>query len=295
MPFAPRGTKFWPQNGNDAMKMTDEKPKGLATKAHALLERGMPAILVSVAEARGSTPRDAGAWMAVTPTDVLGTIGGGQLEWLVTGKAREMLVAGDAGPAEQDMPLGPEINQCCGGKVRLRFETLSPDALARLTRKAGETRNHVQIHGAGHTGRALARALALLPVETRLVDVRPESLKDLPEAVTATCLAMPEQAVCDALPGTAFVVLTHSHDLDFLIAAEALCRGDAAYVGMIGSKTKRAVFTGWLGENGHEAKLAGGLTCPIGLAASGGAKIADKRPEVIAALVAAELMRVFSS
>ena len=275
--------------------MTNEKPNGLAQQALTLLEKGEPAIVVSVAEARGSTPRDTGAWMVVTLTDVFGTIGGGQLEWLVTGKARDMLETGKTGPAEEDVPLGPEINQCCGGNVRLRFEALSSEALARLTQQAGDMRNPVQIHGAGHTGRALARALALLPVETQLVDVRPESLVGLPETITATCLAMPEQAVREALPGTAFVVLTHSHDLDFLIAAEALRRGDAAYVGMIGSKTKRAVFARWLTDNGYDAKLADGLTCPIGAAASGGTKIADKRPEVIAALTAAELMTVFSA
>ena len=275
--------------------MTNEKPDRLTEQTLALLEKGGKAILVSVAEARGSTPRDAGAWMVVTPTDFFGTIGGGRLEWLVTGKAREMLEADNSGPAEQDVPLGPEINQCCGGNVRLRFEALTSDALARLTQQAGDTQSHVQIHGAGHTGRALARALALLPVETRLVDVRPESLHDLPEAVETICLAMPEQAVRDALPGTAFVVLTHSHDLDFMIAAEALRRGDSSYVGMIGSKTKRAIFERWLGGNGYDATLADGLTCPIGVAASGGEKVADKRPEVIAALVAAELMTVFSS
>ena len=275
--------------------MTNEKPDRLTEQTLALLEKGGKAILVSVAEARGSTPRDAGAWMVVTPTDIFGTIGGGQLEWLVTGKAREMLEADNSGPAEQDVPLGPEINQCCGGNVRLRFEALTSDALARMTQQAGARQNHVQIHGAGHTGRALARALALLPIETQLIDVRPESLHDLPEAVDTICLAMPEQAVRDVLPGTAFVVLTHSHDLDFMIAAEALRRGDSSYVGMIGSKTKRAIFERWLGGNGYDATLADGLTCPIGVAASGGEKVADKRPEVIAALVAAELMTVFSS
>jgi len=273
--------------------MTNEKPNGLAQQALTLLEKGEPAIVVSVAEARGSTPRDIGTWMVITLTDVFGTIGGGQLEWLVTGKARNMLLAGQASAAEQDVPLGPEINQCCGGNVRLRFEALSSEALARLMQQAGDVRSPVQIHGAGHTGRALARALALLPVEVRLVDVRPESLHDLPDTVDAACLAMPEQAVRSALPGTAFVVLTHSHDLDFLISAEALGRGDAAYVGMIGSKTKRAVFGRWLGENGYEAGLAEHLTCPIGVAASGGEKIADKRPEIIAAMVAAELIAIF--
>ncbi len=49
---------------------------------------------------------------------------------------------------------------------------------------------------------------------------------------------------------SAFVVLTHEHALDFLISAEALQRDDAAYVGMIGSKTKRAGFKSWMVDNG---------------------------------------------
>jgi xanthine/CO dehydrogenase XdhC/CoxF family maturation factor len=81
------------------------------------------------------------------------------------------------------------------------------------------------------------------------------------------------------------VVLTHDHALDFLIADAALARGDAAYVGLIGSGSKRARFRGWRLRNGvaPEAALRG-LTCPIG-GPSG-----DKRPAVIAAMVAAEIL-----
>jgi xanthine dehydrogenase accessory factor len=92
--------------------------------------------------------------------------------------------------------------------------------------------------------------------------------------------------VRDAAPGSVFVVLTHDHGLDFLIAQEALARGDAAYVGMIGSKTKRATFKSWLDDMGYDTGLLDGLTMPIG-----GADVDDKRPEVIAALTAAEIVR----
>ena len=90
----------------------------------------------------------------------------------------------------------------------------------------------------------------------------------------------------EAPPGSAFVVLTHDHALDFLIVAEALKREDAAYVGMIGSKTKKATFRSWY------LKTAGGteadferLVSPIG-----GDAVNDKRPAVIAALAAAEIV-----
>ncbi|MEL6794670.1 MAG: XdhC family protein, partial [Pseudomonadota bacterium] len=88
--------------------------------------------------------------------------------------------------------------------------------------------------------------------------------------------------------GAAFVVLTYDHALDFLIAAEALKRSDAAYVGMIGSATKRAAFDGWMRREALEG--AARLTCPIGAVGKG-----DKRPEVIAAHVAAEILTALSA
>lgn len=96
--------------------------------------------------------------------------------------------------------------------------------------------------------------------------------------------ALPEETVRRAEPGAAFVVLTHDHALDFLIAREALARGDAAYVGMIGSRTKRVSFDRWLREAGPVD--TGALVCPIG-----GAGRPDKRPEVIAAFAAVEIMQ----
>lgn len=85
--------------------------------------------------------------------------------------------------------------------------------------------------------------------------------------------------------GSSFVILTHDHALDFLIAAEALKRPDAAYVGMIGSKTKRATFRNWLSREVGQPDLFENLICPIG-----GTAVKDKRPAVIATLAASEIM-----
>ena len=160
------------------------------------------------------------------------------------------------------------------------FELDPPDE-AEMAR-----RPHVYIFGAGHVGDALATALSLAPVRTLLVDTRQQELRAFQVPGVDTCLtSLPEAVVRDAPSRSAFVVLTHDHALDFLIAAEALRRDDAAYVGMIGSKTKRATFKNWLSrEAGHPA-LLDRLVCPIG-----GAAVKDKRPAVIAALAAAEIL-----
>ena len=96
---------------------------------------------------------------------------------------------------------------------------------------------------------------------------------------------MPEAVVRSAPKGSSYVILTHDHALDFMIAAEALKRGDAPYIGMVGSRTKRAKFTSWYVGEGGERDAVRRLVLPIG--AFG---LVDKRPEVIAALAAAEIM-----
>ena len=110
------------------------------------------------------------------------------------------------------------------------------------------------------------------------------------DAVETRLTAMPEEMVREAPSGSAFAVLTHDHALDFLIAAEALKRTDTAYVGMIGSKTKKATFRNWFLKTagGTEAEFER-LVSPIG-----GDAVKDKRPPVIAALAAAEMMTALS-
>ncbi len=251
--------------------------------------RGEPdCVLVEVTGADGSTPRDTDAWMLVTAATLFGTVGGGQLEYMAIDHARRTLRQGV--PAEaMNVPLGPEIGQCCGGRVRLSFTALTPDItaflIARSDREMTE-RPHVYVFGAGHVGDALAMALSLTPVRTVLVDTREDELSAASVPGIETCLtAMPETVVRDAPPGSSFVILTHDHALDFLIAAEALGRDDAAYVGMIGSKTKRATFKNWLSREIGRPELFDRLICPIG-----GTAVKDKRPAVIAALAAAQIM-----
>jgi xanthine/CO dehydrogenase XdhC/CoxF family maturation factor len=108
----------------------------------------------------------------------------------------------------------------------------------------------------------------------------------LPAAVTCIRMADPIAAVATAPTGAAHVVLTHSHALDYRLAEAALQRGDASYVGMIGSATKRARFEAGFLRTGGRREALSRLTCPIG-----GSDVDDKRPEVIAALTAAELVR----
>lgn len=245
-------------------------------------------VLVRIEGTEGSTPREAGACMAVSPTAIAGTIGGGQLEFHCIDIARHMLSEA-AEDQLLDIPLGPQMGQCCGGRVRvsLRHAGAAEIALFSAREKAeAAARPPVLIFGAGHTGRALAQALAPLPFTVSLIDDRDDVMNGLPAAVTCIRMADPVDAIASTPANAAFVVLSHSHALDYRLAEAALARGDAAYVGMIGSTTKRARFEASFMRAGGRRETLARLTCPIG-----GSDVDDKRPEVIAALTAAELVR----
>ncbi len=255
--------------------------------------KGGPFVLVNVDNAVGSAPRDSGAWMLVSPHRVFRTIGGGQLEKRAIDRARDLMASGDRKPIHLKVPLGPEIGQCCGGSVDLSLKLLAETEIDQIAARLDEEFKvlpHVYVFGAGHVGHALCEALNLLPVQTVLVDTRNEELQAAPPGVETRLVAMPESVVRTAVPGSAYVILTHEHSLDFLIAKEALARSDASYVGMIGSKTKLASFRNWMRRDSGEIAGVDRLVCPIG-----GSGVSDKRPEVIAALVAAELVQYLSA
>ena len=111
-------------------------------------------------------------------------------------------------------------------------------------------------------GRALAEIMVSQPVRLSVIDARADALDRLPSNLETHHSAMPESIIRDAPSGAAYIVMTHDHALDFLIVKEALDRGDAAYVGLIGSATKRERFSRWyVGEGGDEALLEH-LVCP---------------------------------
>jgi xanthine dehydrogenase accessory factor len=255
-------------------------------QAQALIERGEPVALITLIDVKGSAPREAGACMIVWADGQCDTIGGGNLEYMIAHEARAMLAAGDDG-FQRDYPLGPILGQCCGGVVRVRCERLSRADSFRLlaTARAEEaSKAAALIFGAGHVGAALARALAPLPFVLRSYDPRPEY------ADVATAYDHPEHVVAAAEPGAFYVALTHNHDLDYEIVRAVLARRDAAYCGLIGSKSKRARFERSLRADGLASELRR-LTCPIG----GSIALKGKAPAVIAAATAAEMMLVLES
>ncbi|MBF0850261.1 xanthine dehydrogenase accessory protein XdhC [Gluconobacter sp. R75690] len=245
---------------------------------------GQEMVRLTVIRARGSTPREEGAFMLLTQTEQTGTIGGGRLEWDCMAEGRALLASGGE-TVERYIPLGPAINQCCGGAVTVRIERVGvPEALEAEIRAEWERLPQLLLFGAGHVGRALARSLALLPLRLVWVDAREEEFGTVPPGVEAHVTEQWEPLVQGAPAGSGVLVLTQSHTLDALITGAALERGDLRYVGMIGSRTKRKRFESAFRQIDIPQEQIDRLVCPIG-----DFGVRDKRPEVIATFVTAEI------
>ena len=256
------------------------------------LKSDLRCILIRVIKTKGSAPRDSGAFMFVNKFSSIGTIGGGHLEYHAVKTARKLIADIKFTESFYSYRLGPAFGQCCGGVVELSFERLTSTLKNKLQNQELENDNtlgNVLIFGAGHVGQALARQLKPIPLNVSIVDSRPQQTLDfvLPDGCKTT--VFPEMEIRKALPGTAFVVLTHEHALDFLLVKEALIRNDAAYIGMIGSKTKKAALKSWLEKEGVVSFKK--VFTPLGSSITSG-KGSDKRPEVIASLVIAEILTV---
>ena len=245
--------------------------------------------------------------MVVTPQGFHGTIGGGTLEWKALAEAQRLL--GKPGAVKMlTQSLGPDLGQCCGGRVTLAIENFGTASLAMvrdfaareeqgsfiltgrlgppdIVERFGEARRRVLLFGAGHVGRAVMLALAPLPYDVTWADPRPEAFPAaMPQNVTP--FAGNPLEVADAAPQGSFAfIMSHSHPLDLAIAEVALRNSAIAHVGVIGSATKRARFERRLREAGVDDARITSMICPIGV---GG--IRSKLPAAIAVSVAAQVI-----
>jgi xanthine dehydrogenase accessory factor len=264
--------------------------------------------MISVVKVEGSAPREAGARIVVTPLGFHGTIGGGTLEWHAIAKAQALL----GKPTQHRLSvhsLGPDLGQCCGGRVQLVTEVFSASELAEakgfatqeekgvfavsgriltpdFTEQFGDSNRKLYLFGAGHVGRALVLALAPLPFDVIWIDPREGAFPSVvPSNVVTIHSENPAAEIAEAPSDSFTLVMTHSHALDLEIIDAVLRNPSFEYAGLIGSQTKRARFTKRLRESGVPDENIGRLVCPIGVQG-----IKSKHPAAIAAATAAQLL-----
>ncbi|MFD2916468.1 xanthine dehydrogenase accessory protein XdhC [Psychroserpens luteus] len=240
-------------------------------------EKQQPVALVTVTRCLGSTPCVLGSRMIITKEEVLyGTIGGGKLEFLAIEKA--MIALDENKIVESGYTLGPEFEQCCGGKVEFIIEPMnqSPELF---------------LFGAGHIGQEIVKLLIGTPFKVYLIDSRKNWFeeKELDNSINQCEVSEIDfKTFRDAVrwgSNCYVLVLTHNHAIDFDIISMAL-KEETKFLGLIGSKTKKARFNNMLINEMNIKEGMNNVVCPIGL------PIGGDTPKEIAISVVAQLLQV---
>lgn len=223
------------------------------------------AVVTSIAH-----PADEHGALLVTPDDTRGTLGNPATDSAAIALARTRL----AGTAQ--------------GAALVRFA--EDETTTLLVQVERPDPFDVLVFGNGHVGRALVDVLGVVPARVRWIDSR---AADFPRAVPRNLEVIVADEPDDELrraPADAYVVIaTHSHALDLALIETALARNDLRYIGLIGSRSKRAQFERRLVARGHAQEALARIHCPIG---AQGAPIKGKHPGAIAIAIAAEIIVV---
>ncbi len=146
---------------------------------------------------------------------------------------------------------------------------------------------NIAVFGAGHVGSAVVRLLSGLDCNIRWIDSRRRMLRQAPENVRSVEASQPALEVAAMPPGSFYLVMTHSHAMDFDICDRILRRHDARYCGLIGSLSKRRRFEKRYRQQGMAESLIDQLVCPIGVDG-----ISGKKPAEIALAASAQILKV---
>lgn len=245
-----------------------------------LASAGTPFVSVTMVDAVGSTPQDAGSKMLVTAKGLFhGTVGGGRVEAKAIEHALAMLADKSETPKRTDFAdwnLRTDVGMTCGGSVKLYFEAVNHRAW------------RIVIFGAGHVTQALVKLLTMLPCRVTCIDPRGDWLAKLPTAPNVETITTDDPPVQVAsLPDDAFVIsMTRGHTADVPVLIEIFKQKRTfPYLGVIGSKSKAAIMRRELTEAGiPESQQV--FHCPLGL------PIGTNHPGEIAVSIAAQLLEV---
>ncbi len=240
-----------------------------------LVEQQTPFVAVTLVEAKGSTPQDAGSRMLVTASGRhWGTVGGGRIEQKALAEAQALLQQWAPAPEFRRWNLNKDVGMTCGGSVSLFFEPV------------GVHPWQIVIYGAGHVAQALVPLLLPLPAQVLCLDPRSEWLSQLPEAPNLTRQQAPDlPETVDQVSPEAFVLcLTSGHATDRPILQRFLERGNQAFLGAIGSRAKAATLRKELQASGLTAEQVQAFSCPLGWS------LGTNHPHEIAISIAAQLL-----
>lgn len=238
-----------------------------------LRKEGRPSALATIVQCIGSSPQKEGSKMLVRDDgSIAGTMGGGCLEAEVIQSS--LMAIRDGSPRTVPVELTERHGgMVCGGKVLVYIEPLIPEPT-------------LIILGAGHVGKALSGVAKFAGFEVKVVDDRQEyaNRENIPDADEV--MVNDFRSVFSRLPagrGTYIVIATrgHNHDLDALKSA---LRTGANYIGLMGSRRKRALLFRTLKDEGFSPEDISRVITPVGLS------IGSVTPEEIAISIMAQII-----
>lgn len=237
-------------------------PNPILTLAEAI-QKGQPAVLVSVIESSGASPAKVGAQLVLLADGTqIGTVGGGKLEASILADARKSL--DDCQPRQGHYRLAEDgadaIGTWCGGEVRVFIQPYFPPP-------------QLVIAGGGHIGRPLKVMAEAAGFEVCVVDVEP-GRADVPQM----------QAV--NLSARSYVVLITTDHVSDEAALRVALQSQAPYIGMIGSLAKCRMISEHLRAEGYLPKDLERVYAPIGL------DIGCTSPQEIAVAILGEVIGV---
>ncbi|MDM7861342.1 xanthine dehydrogenase accessory protein XdhC [Alteromonas sp. ASW11-36] len=248
------------------------------SQAIAQLEReGTDYVIATVLGTSGSTPRASGTKMVITGEHIFDTLGGGHLEFKVIEKARSLLTQGEPAQALEQFHLAANLGQCCGGAAVVMFEVMVSEHM------------QLDVYGAGHVAQALIPILAQLPIRIRWIDNRADVFPaNIPANVTKVVDDEPVEVAKRAKAGSAYLILTHNHHLDFELVCAILKRNDALWLGVIGSATKAKRFRHRLAHRDFSPAQIETMICPVGVP-----NVAGKLPMEVAVSIAGQVIGLY--
>jgi len=238
---------------------------------------GRSVALATVIRAQGSVPRHATSKMLVfSDGQIMGTVGGGELESLAIEASKEVIRSGQArlesyslaGPTEDAVGV-------CGGQMEVFIEPILPPPT-------------LLVLGCGHVGVAVAHLGKWLGFRVVVSDDREELCS--PEHVPAADRYLPGElaAVLSETPidnQTFVVAVTRGYPFD-VVALPILLESQAPYIGVIGSRRRWAITVKELAARGISEQALQRVHSPVGL------HLGAETPEEIAVSIMAEIIKL---
>lgn len=250
----------------------------------ARLREGEPVALASVITAQGSVPGKPGAHMAVTESEVYGTVGGAGLELKVMNHLREILETNEGRietyqlQKESSGDAGTPLNSLCGGILTVSMEVVQPMP-------------HILLAGGGHCAQAIADASAPLGWSISVLDIRPEYAAEELWPDAEECIAsepgdfLARETTESLARFSHILLLGHDWAIDEALLIGLLERTEGRpRIGCIGSRSKWQAFEKSVLEAGLSQEMLDSVICPIGVS------IGAESPQEIAIAVLAQII-----